>query len=80
MRENRTPYDKMSEPERKKSKARAYANVYKARGKITRGECFICDAPRAEMHHENYDEPTIVLWLCRSCHMEHHKSLASREA
>ena len=27
---------------------------------------------KAEKHHENYDEPLVVKWLCRECHLEHH--------
>jgi hypothetical protein len=72
MRETRPPYAKLSPEARKKSKARAYANVYKLRGIIAREACFICDEPKAEMHHENYDNPLEVLWLCRPCHVEHH--------
>lgn len=72
MRENRVPYAKMSPEAQKKSKARAYANVYKLRGIINRNSCFLCNSTNAEMHHENYDEPLNVIWLCRSCHLEHH--------
>ena len=80
MREHRVPYAKLSPEERKKSKARAYVNVYKLRGIIARGACFICDAPKAEMHHENYDNPLEVLWLCRSCHVEHHVKAREQKA
>jgi DNA-directed RNA polymerase subunit M/transcription elongation factor TFIIS len=26
-----------------------------------------------EAHHENYDEPYTVTWLCKSCHTAHHR-------
>ena len=31
-----------------------------------------------DAHHENYDKPLEVMWLCRSCHKLHHQ--AKREA
>jgi ribosomal protein L18E len=73
MRETRPAYKNMSEQAKKKSRARAYANVYKIRGVLPRGSCFICGAEQAEMHHEDYDKPIDVVWLCRPCHLDHHK-------
>lgn len=64
----------LSAEARKRANARAYANVYKRRGLIPKGACFICETLDAEMHHGDYDKPTEVLWLCRPCHLAHHKS------
>jgi hypothetical protein len=72
MRENRTPYSGLSDEARRRSRARAYANVYKARGLLAQEACFICDAPKAEMHHADYGRPIEILWLCRACHLKHH--------
>ena len=30
------------------------------------------DSPR-EGHHEDHDQPLLVLWLCRRCHHDHHR-------
>ncbi len=56
---------------RKKMNARSYANVYLRRGKITRDPC-MCGNPDSEMHHEDYDYPLRIIWMCRNCHLEYH--------
>ena len=39
--------------------------------KIERGTCAICGSSKnVEAHHENYDEPYIIIWLCRKHHDE----------
>ncbi len=36
--------------------------------------CPACSAEgMVEAHHENYDEPYNVTWLCKSCHVAHHR-------
>ncbi len=51
---------------------RCYANVYKRRGRLKPEMCANCGAEKAEKHHENYDKPLIVVWLCRDCHLKRH--------
>jgi hypothetical protein len=48
---------------------RAYAAVRRAikRGILTRQPCMWCGA-KAEAHHQDYDHPLEVMWLCHSCH------------
>lgn len=41
------------------------------RGELHREPCQICGAP-AEAHHESYEEPLVVMWLCRFHHRRHH--------
>lgn len=66
-------YSELTGEQKKKVNARAYANVYLRRGIIERGACRDCGASKVEMHHEDYDKPIEVTWLCKSCHMsEHH--------
>ena len=38
-------------------------------GVIKRGCCEFCGNPKTEGHHENYDRPLDVRWLCK----EHHR-------
>ena len=63
---------------RKKANARSYVNVYIRRGKITKQPCEICGG-KGEMHHDDYDKPLQVRWLCRKHHLEYHKNIDSKQ-
>lgn len=54
--------------------ARSYLNHYLRDKKITRQCCEICGA-KAEAHHDDYDKPLVVRWLCFKHHREHHKRI-----
>jgi len=46
------------------------------RGKIMRpNKCSDCNSKiKVEAHHEDYEKPFEVVWLCRACHVKrHHK-------
>lgn len=45
--------------------------IAKREGVLTPMACIICGAA-AEAHHEHYDEPLNVTWLCRFHHRRHH--------
>jgi len=66
----------MTDEQRRRDNARSYAGVYKRRGKLTPQPCATCGDSAAEMHHEDYDRPLSVVWLCRMCHVEHHATAA----
>lgn len=46
-----------------------------ARGVVKRQPCEVCDTPNAEAHHEDYELPFDVAWLCREHHAEQHRSI-----
>ena len=53
---------------------RAVAYAIKT-GKLTRVPCVRCEEVKSLAHHENYDEPLNVVWLCQPCHKQRHKEL-----
>jgi len=72
MRANRPAHSELSEKERMKANARAYANSYFGRRPDLREPCERCGSEKAEKHHDDYRLPLAVRWLCRSCHLERH--------
>jgi hypothetical protein len=44
-------------------------------GALTRQPCQVCGEPYAVAHHEDYDQPLAVEWLCRSHHVRRHNEL-----
>jgi hypothetical protein len=72
MREHRVRHSDLPPIARRKANARALANVYKRRGKLKKEDCEVCGSAESEMHHDDYDKPLAVRWLCRPCHLEVH--------
>ncbi len=71
MLENRPKHRDLPDEARKKANARSYAHVYVKRGKIEKKPCMICGSNnKLEMHHEDHNKPTEVIWLCRIHHIE----------
>lgn len=75
MRKWRPKHSELTDEQRKKANARSYANVYLNRGKIQRQPCCVegCEG-KPQMHHEDYDYPLDVIWICREHHLELHGS------
>lgn len=44
-------------------------------GKLTRGICERCSAEKPYAHHEDYNKPLDVMWLCQPCHKQRHKEI-----
>lgn len=57
------------------AKRHAVAAVFGAikQGLLVSQPCEKCAGSDAEAHHDDYDKPLEVRWLCRSCHRTHHK-------
>ncbi len=53
--------------------ARNHLNYAIQAGRVNREPCSICGKGQAEGHHEDYDLPLIVVWLCHSCHIKLHE-------
>jgi hypothetical protein len=44
-------------------------------GELVRQPCSRCNDPKSVAHHEDYDKPLEVMWLCQPCHKQRHKEL-----
>lgn len=44
-------------------------------GLLVRMPCIRCGEAKSVAHHEDYDKPLEVMWLCQPCHKQRHKEL-----
>jgi len=44
-------------------------------GTLVRQPCVRCGESKVIAHHEDYDNPLVVMWLCQPCHKKRHKEL-----
>lgn len=42
-------------------------------GLLERQPCEVCGDPKSEAHHDDYDRPLDVTWLCRAHHRAVHR-------
>lgn len=42
------------------------------RGLLTPQPCEVCGKDKVDAHHDDYDRPLAVRWLCRKHHQQHH--------
>jgi hypothetical protein len=45
------------------------------KGDLVRSPCIRCGEEKSVAHHEDYDKPLEVMWLCQPCHKQRHKEL-----
>ena len=50
------------------------------RGLIQRGPCEVCGASEVDGHHDDYDQPMRVRWLCRKHHKAAHRLVCEEVA
>lgn len=58
-------------------RAKAHNAVARAirKGSLIRCSCQRCGNPKSVAHHEDYDKPLEIMWLCEPCHKQRHKEL-----
>jgi len=56
-----------------KIKAQVAVSKAKRTGDITEQPCEICGNLNVEAHHDDYNEPLNVRWLCKKHHDEYHR-------
>ena len=44
------------------------------KGELIKQPCESCGKKSVEAHHDNYNKPLEVRWLCRGCHVEWHRN------
>jgi len=59
-------------------KVEARKTVHRAiqQGDLTREACETCGAEPAHAHHDDYEKPLDVRWLCAACHGIEHRVIA----
>ncbi|UOF77116.1 restriction endonuclease pacI-beta-alpha-metal hnh motif 1.97A [Caudoviricetes sp.] len=45
------------------------------KGLLVRCPCVRCGEQKSLAHHEDYDKPLEVMWLCQPCHKQRHKEI-----
>jgi ribosomal protein S27AE len=60
--------------EEDKRRTKAHSAVARAirSGALIRQSCESCGNKSSVAHHDDYDQPLAVRWLCQSCHKHHH--------
>lgn len=44
-------------------------------GRLIKMACRKCGNPKSEAHHEDYNRPLDVIWLCKDCHGARHREI-----
>lgn len=58
-------------------RARAMAQYAVKTGKLVKLPCEICGNKKTEAHHEDYNNPLDVHWMCRKHHLARHKEISA---
>lgn len=63
-----------------KHRAHIILNTAITAGKVVRpGACSACAVScKPEAHHDDYTQPLVVRWLCKTCHVQHHEQERAR--
>ena len=63
----------LSDEQRFKSNVRRKTNMRIKRGLLHPYPCEVCGKAKAEAHHDDYQKPYCIRWLCRVHHLEYHR-------
>lgn len=63
-----------------RNRARAKANQYVKWGELWPRPCEVCGSPEVQIHHDDYNKPLDVRWLCRDHHWKLHVQLGTMKA
>jgi hypothetical protein len=63
-----------SEDRRRQKAHNAVSGAIK-KGILIREPCCRCNETKSLAHHEDYDRPLDVMWLCQPCHKQRHKEI-----
>lgn len=44
-------------------------------GSLIKEPCVKCGEVKSVAHHEDYDKPLDIVWLCQPCHVRRHKEI-----
>jgi hypothetical protein len=58
--------------------ARNKVNYAIKTGKLVKPMFCKCGNPRVQAHHDNYNQPLIVKWMCSGCHADYHRRLTQK--
>ncbi len=58
-----------------KLKCRQRTSYLIRKGVLKRLPCEMCNDINSEAHHQDYNEPEQIKWLCRKCHLQLHNKL-----
>ena len=47
------------------------------KGRLVKRPCERCLSEKSVAHHDDYDKPLSVTWLCTPCHKQRHKEIAA---
>ena len=59
----------------RRKKAHTLVSYAIRKGTLVRQPCIRCNEQKSLAHHEDYDKPLDVMWLCQPCHKQRHKEL-----
>ena len=59
---------------RLKRRAHRMVEYALSKGRIERKPCADCGAEKSQAHHDDYEKPLEVKWLCAACHGKRHRA------
>jgi ribosomal protein S27AE len=67
--------DKWRSSDKRRNSAHLKAGRAIKAGILVRRPCVRCGNEKVHAHHEDYDKPLNVVWLCAPCHKSRHKEI-----